>query len=155
MSQKQMPKKKQSTQTELFAYVKTAKHRFQKVPIQHGEQQKKKWQKNLKLVFHLSVSPTTIHVVKLIPLSSKQWWINTNEKWRLSCHLTSDNSNLAKHPLQYSGYDETYVISFVLTRQNQKFLNDTRETSLLTALLISQFVLSSCLRTAHSERLCC
>ena len=68
-SQKQMPKKKQSTQTELFAYVKTAKHRFQKVPIPHGEQQKK-WQKNLKLVFHLSVSLTTIHVVKLIPCLS-------------------------------------------------------------------------------------
>jgi hypothetical protein len=85
----------------------------------------------------------------------QQWWINTNEKWRLSCHLTSDNSNLAKHPLQNSGYGKTYVISFVLTRQIQKFLNDTRETSLLTALLISQFVLSSCLRTAHTERLYC
>ena len=116
----------------------------------------KKWQKNLKLVFHLSVSHTTIHVVKLIPcLSSKKkrWWIN--EKWRLSCHLTTDNSNLAKHPLQNSGYGKTYVISFVLTRQIQKFLNDTRETSPLTALLFSQFVLSSCLRTAHSEHLCC
>ena len=33
-------KKKQSTQTELFAYVKTAKHRFKIVPIQYGEQQK-------------------------------------------------------------------------------------------------------------------
>ena len=50
---------------------------------------------------------------------------------------------------------ETHVISFVLTRQNQKFLNDTRETSPLTALLFSQFVLSSCLRTAHIERLYC
>ena len=48
-----------------------------------------------------------------------------------------------------------HVTPFVLTRQNQKFLNDTRETSLLTALLFSQFVLSSCLRTAHTERLCC
>ena len=62
-------KKKQSTQTELFAYVKTAKYRFQLVPIHYSEQ---KWQKNLKLVFHLSISPTTIHVVKLIPrLTSK------------------------------------------------------------------------------------
>ena len=50
---------------------------------------------------------------------------------------------------------ETHVTSFVPTRQIQKFLNDTRETSLLTALLFSQFVLSSCLRTAHTERLCC
>ena len=42
-----------------------------KVPTQHGEQQNGK--KNLKLVFHLSVSHTTIHVVKLIPrLSSKK-----------------------------------------------------------------------------------
>ena len=56
---------------ELFAYVKTAIYRFGIVPIQYGEP-KKKWQKNLKLVFHLSVSPTTIHVVKLIPcLTSK------------------------------------------------------------------------------------
>ena len=31
--------KKQSTQTELFAYVKTAKYRFTQVPIQYGEQQ--------------------------------------------------------------------------------------------------------------------
>ena len=64
-----MPKKtkKQSTQTELFAYVKTAKYRFKIVPIQHGEQTNKNGKKNLKLVFHLSVSPTTIHVVKLIP----------------------------------------------------------------------------------------
>ena len=44
---------------------------------------------------------------------------------------------------------------FVLTRQIQKFLHDTRETSPLTALLFSQFELSSCLRTAHTERLCC
>lgn len=42
-----MPKKKQSTQTELFAYVKTAIYRFEIVPIQHGEQQQKKWQKRI------------------------------------------------------------------------------------------------------------
>ena len=42
-----MPKKKQSTQTELFAYVKTAKYRFKTVPIQHGEQQK--WQKEFEI----------------------------------------------------------------------------------------------------------
>jgi hypothetical protein len=36
-----MQKKKQSTQTELFAYVKAAKYRFKIVPIQHGEQQTK------------------------------------------------------------------------------------------------------------------
>ena len=47
------------------------------------------------------------------------------------------------------GYGETRVISFVLTRQIQKFLHDTRETPPLTALLFSQFVLSSCLRTAQ------
>jgi len=35
-------KKKQSTQTELFAYVKTAKYRFTQVPIPHGEQQQQK-----------------------------------------------------------------------------------------------------------------
>ncbi len=39
-SQKQMLKKKQSTQTELFAYVKTAKYRLKIVPILYGEQQK-------------------------------------------------------------------------------------------------------------------
>jgi len=37
----QKKKKKQSTQTELFAYVKTAKYRFKIVPIQYGEQQKR------------------------------------------------------------------------------------------------------------------
>ena len=47
------------------------------VPILYGEQQKKMVKKNLKLVLHLSVSPTTIHVVKLIPcLSSKKTMIN-------------------------------------------------------------------------------
>jgi len=36
--------------------------------------------KNLKLVFHLSVSPTTIHVVKLIPrLTSKQNDVQTHK----------------------------------------------------------------------------
>jgi hypothetical protein len=44
---------------------------------------------------------------------------------------------------------------FSFYMMNTKFLHDTRETSLLTALFFSQFVLSSCLRTAHSERLCC
>ena len=35
-----MPKKKQSTQTELFAHVKTAIYRFGIVPIQYGEPKK-------------------------------------------------------------------------------------------------------------------
>jgi hypothetical protein len=34
-----MLKKKQSIQTELLAYIKTAKYRFKIVPILHGEQQ--------------------------------------------------------------------------------------------------------------------
>ena len=38
--------KKKSTQTELFAYVKTAKHRFTQVSIQYGEQ---KWQKEFEI----------------------------------------------------------------------------------------------------------
>ncbi len=55
----------------------------QKVPILYGEQQK--WQKNLKLVFHLSVSQTTIHVVKLIPrLVSKITMIN---KRKMATHM--------------------------------------------------------------------
>ena len=37
---KKKTKKKQSTQTELFAYVKTAKYRLKIVPILYGEQQK-------------------------------------------------------------------------------------------------------------------
>ena len=45
-----MPKKKkQSTQTELFAYVKTAIHRFEIVPIQYGEQQPKKKAKEFEI----------------------------------------------------------------------------------------------------------
>ncbi len=69
-------KKKQSTQTELFAYVNTAKHRFKHSShsIWRTTKMVKKKEKkdNLKLVFHLSVSQTTIHVVKLIPcLESK------------------------------------------------------------------------------------
>ena len=116
---------------------------FHLVPILHGEQQNGK--KNLKLVFHLSVSPTTIHVVKLIPrLTSKH---NDDKQTKMVTLMPFDDRR--------SRYGETHVISFVFTRQNQKFLHDTRETSLLTALLFSQFVLSSCLRTAHTERLCC
>ena len=145
-SQKQMPKKKkQSTQTELFAYVKTAKYRFKSSHSTWWTNTQKKWQKNLKLVFHLSVSHTTIHVVKLIPcLTSKQ---NDDKQTKMATLMPFDDRR--------SRYGETHVISFVLIRQKPKFLNDTRETSLLTALLFSQFVLSSCLRTAHSERLCC
>ncbi len=44
----QKKKKQQSTQTELFAYVKTAKYRFTQIPIPHGEQQKK-WQKEFEI----------------------------------------------------------------------------------------------------------
>ena len=44
-----MPKKKQSTQTELFAYVKTAIYRFEIVPIQHGEQHQKKMAKEFEI----------------------------------------------------------------------------------------------------------
>ena len=107
---------------------------------------KKNGKKNLKLVFHLSVSPTTIHVVKLIPcLTSKQNDDKQTQKWRLLCHLTTDDPDMARHTSYHlSSQDKT-----------KKFLNDTRETSLLTALLFSQFALSSCLRTAHSEHLCC
>ena len=43
------PKKKQSTQTELFAYVKTAIYRFKIVPIQYGEQTKKKMAKEFEI----------------------------------------------------------------------------------------------------------
>ncbi len=42
-------KKKQSTQTELFGYVKKAKYRFSKVPILHGEQQQKKMAKEFEI----------------------------------------------------------------------------------------------------------
>jgi len=44
-----MPKKKkQSTQTELFAYVKTAKYRFLKFPF-NMVNNKKKWQKEFEI----------------------------------------------------------------------------------------------------------
>ncbi len=46
-----MPKKKQqSTQTELFAHVKNSKIPFPPVPRQHGEQTKKKWQKQFEII---------------------------------------------------------------------------------------------------------
>ena len=63
-----MPKKKKNNQHKRN-YLLTSKQQntVSKVPIPHGEQQKKNGKKNLKLVFHLSVSQTTIHVVKLIP----------------------------------------------------------------------------------------
>ncbi len=67
------PKKKKNNQHKRN-YLLTSKQQntVSKVPIQHGEH-KKNGKKNLKLVFHLSVSSTTIHVVKLIPcLSSKK-----------------------------------------------------------------------------------
>ncbi len=103
-----------------------------------------KWQKNSKLVFHLSVSPTTIHVVKLIPcLTSK---LNDDKQKEMAPLMPFDDrrSDMARHTSYHlSSQDKT-----------KKFLHDTRETSLLTAILFSQFVLSSCLRTAHTERLC-
>ena len=146
-SQKQMPKKKKTINTNgLICLRQNSKIPFNQFPY-NMTKKKKKNGKNLKLIFHLSVSPWTIHVVKLIPcLSSKQRW-QRNEKWRLPCHKTTDNSNLAKHA----------PCTSLLSSQDksQKFLHDTRETSPLTALLFSQFVLSSCLRTAHTERLCC
>jgi len=41
-------KKKQSTQTELFAYVKTAKYRFNQFPYNMANN-KKKWQKEFEI----------------------------------------------------------------------------------------------------------
>ena len=102
-SQKQMPKKKNNQHKR--NYLLTSKQQNTVLINSHTTwrtTKKKNGKKNLKLVFHLSVSPTTIHVVKLIPcLSSKQRW-QRNEKWRLSCHKTTDNSNLAKHTPCYS-----------------------------------------------------
>ena len=72
----------------------------------------KKTQENLKLIFHLSVSPTTIHVVKLIPcLSSKK---NTMMNKRKMATLMPFDDRQFK-------LGETHVIPFVLTRQNQSF----------------------------------
>jgi len=144
-----MPKKKKTINTNgIICLRQNSKIPFQtKFPL-HGEQQKKmNDKKNLKLIFHLSVSPTTIHVVKLIPCLTSKHNDDKHTKWPLSCHLMTDNSNLAKHaPCNSFCPHKT---------KTKKFLHDTRETSPLTALLFSQFVLSSCLRTAHSERLCC
>ena len=145
MSQKQMPKKKQSTQTELFAYVKTAKYRFKIVPIQYGEQQKKMAKRIWNWYFIYQFHPRPFMSLNWYPVyHQNKTMIN---KRKMATLMPFDDRR--------SGYGETHVISFVFTRQNQKFLNDTRETSLLTALLFSQLVLSSCLRTAHFERLCC
>jgi len=89
---------------------------------------KKKWQKNLKLVFHLSVSHTTIHVVKLIPcLSSKT---TMTKKRKMATLMPFDDRQFKL------GETCAMQLLFVLTRQIQKFLHDTRETSPLTALFI-------------------
>ncbi len=105
-----MLKKKQSTHTELFANVKTANYRFKIVPILHGEQQKKMELKNLKLVFHLSVSQMTIHVIKLIPFHQ-----NNNDEQKQT--KNGDPHAIRRQTIRYG---ETHVISFVLTRQKPK-----------------------------------
>ena len=135
------PKKKQSTQTELFAYVKTAKYRFKR--SSHSVW----WTKMAKRIWNWYF----IYQFHRRPFMSLNWYLvfktTMTKKRKMATLMPFDD--------RHSGYDKTHVIPFVLTRQNQKFLNDTRETSLLTALLFSQFVLSSCLRTAHIERLYC
>ena len=120
--------------------VSTSSHSIWRTTNKNGK-------KNLKLVFHLSVSHTTIHVVKLIPcLTSSPKMINTQN---------GDSHAIRRQTIQ-TWRNMRHVTPFCPHKTKaKKFLNDTRETSPLTALLFSQFVLSSCLRTAHSERLCC
>ena len=64
-----MPKKNNQHKRNYLLTSKQQNTISNKVTILHGN---KNGKKNLKLVFHLSVSPTTIHVVKLMPrLASK------------------------------------------------------------------------------------
>ncbi len=81
------------------------------VPTLYGEQPKKMAKKNLKLVFHLSVSLTTIHVVKLIPSRASKTTMMTKKR-KMATLMPFDD--------RHSGYGETHIISFVLTRQRPK-----------------------------------
>ena len=148
MSQKQMPKKKkQSTQTELFAYVKTAIYRFEIVPIQHGEQHQKK---NGKRIWNWYF----IYQFHPRPFMSLNWYpvcLQNDDK-----ETKNGDSHAIRRQTIQTWRNMRHVPPFCPYKtKSQKFLHDTRETSPLTALLFSQFVLSSCLRTAHIERLCC
>ena len=73
MSQKQMPKKKKTINTNgIICLRQKSNYRFNQFTFNMVNNTTTKWQ-NSKLVFHLPVSHTTIHVDKLIPcLSSKK-----------------------------------------------------------------------------------
>ena len=137
-SQKQMPKKKTINTNGIICLRQNSN-----IPFQTQSHSiwwtKKNGKKNLKLVFHLSVSPTTIHVVKLIPcLTSK----HNNDKQTKN----GDSHAIRRQTIQI--WRDTRHIICPHKTKTKKFLNDTRETSLLTALLFSQFVLSSCLENS-------
>ena len=72
---------------------------------------KKKTQENLKLIFHLSVSPTTIHVVKLIPCLQ-----NNDDKETKN----GDFYAMRRQTIQ-TWRNMRHVTPFVLTRQSQSF----------------------------------
>ena len=76
------------------------------------KKKKKNGKKNLKLVFHLSVSPTTIHVVKLIPcLTSKH---NDDKRTK-----NGDSHAIRRQTIQ-TWRNMRHVTPFVLTRQKPK-----------------------------------
>ena len=126
-----MPKKKQSTQTELFAYVKTAKYRF-------------KTKFNLNMVNNKMAKIWNWYFIYQFhrrPFMSLNWYLvfktTMTKKRKMATFMPWDDRQFKL------GETCAMQLLFVLTRQNQKFLHDTRETSPLTALFFSQFVLSS------------
>ena len=144
-SQKQMPKKNNQHKRN---YLLTSKQQntVSKVPIQHGEQTKKNGKRIWNWYF--------IYQFHRRPFMSLNWYpvcLQNDHKQTKN----GDSHAIRRQTIQI-WRNMRHVPPFCPYKtKSQKFLHDTRETSPLTALFFSQFVLSSCLRTAHTERLCC
>ncbi len=165
-----MLKKKQSTQTELFAHAKIAKYHF--TNSSHSTWwTTKKWNERIRNWYFIYQFPSRPFMslnwypiwFSKIRICWKVWAASTDvliTRWALT-NTDKETKNGDSYAINtdYKPNDKwciTFAPSlFSFYMMNTKFLNDTRETSLLTALFFSQFVLSSCLRTAQTERLCC
>jgi hypothetical protein len=99
-----------------------------------------------KWAFHLIKLNAKKHIYFSVLMKTQR-----HTKALMSLPDLKDKRNEKKH----TSFQKSFICDFSILPK-PSFPNDTRETSLLTALLFSQFVLSSNMEnSSHNERLCC